>query len=64
MNGSTENHGKVLKINQDQTIAVRVPRADGNGMFDFSPVYNRQMNGELFWSWPEKDTLDADRKAD
>lgn len=53
-NTSRENPGKVLKVNQDGTIAVRIPI--GSGQYkDFSPVYNGQRNGEDWFSWPSKD---------
>lgn len=57
VNGETRNHGKVLKVNDDSSIAVRVPRNDGNGVFDFSPVYNSERNGESHWVWPDHDQL-------
>lgn len=60
INGLTENHGIVLKVNQDSTIAVRVPRADGNGAFDLSPVFNAPNNGEHYWTWAAKDVIDTD----
>jgi hypothetical protein len=65
-NARLENAGEVIKVNQDGTIAVRVPLDDGR-YHDFSPVYNGPRNGEDWFSWPpkgEEHSLDAIEKAE
>lgn len=69
INGRTDVPAAVLKINQDGTIAVRIPDNGFGQPQDFSPVYNQPQNGEFWWSWPDKpgaiqEASDADEAED
>lgn len=46
--GNTESRGKVLSVNPDSTIAVRVPLPDGRTQ-DVTSVHNRQQQGGEPW---------------
>lgn len=60
IDGLTSARGLVLKINQDSTIAVRIPRGNGQ-THDVTQVKNYDAgDGSFWWSWPEVDTLKKD----
>lgn len=63
--GQTEVLASVIKVNQDATIAVRVPNNGYGRHEDFTGVLNKPSNGEFWWSWPEgSENLDDERKAE
>ena len=65
INGQTAVKGSVIKINQDGTIAVRVPATGNDRPQDFTGVLNAPANGEFWWSWPEGgENLDEVRAAE
>ena len=60
LDGNTEARGLVLKINQDSTIAVRIPRGNGT-TFDLTSIHNRDLGtGESWWEFPAEETLTKD----
>lgn len=63
--GQTEVLASVIKVNQDATIAVRVPYNGYGRHEDFTGVLNKPSNGEFWWSWPEgSENLDEVREAE
>lgn len=53
IDGQTEMPGKVLKVNQDSSIAVRVIRTNGQAFDVPGKVHNRDLGtGETYWTWP------------
>lgn len=63
--GQTEVLASVIKVNQDATIAVRVPNNGYGRHEDFTGVLNKPSNGEFWWSWPEgSENLDEVREAE
>lgn len=63
--GRTEVLAAVIKVNQDGTIACRVPNNGYGRSEDFSPVFNKPQNGEFWWTWPERaQNLDDVREAE
>jgi hypothetical protein len=52
VNGQLENRGKVLKVNQDRTLAIRVPLSNGQTQ-DFTGVGNVEtQDTNPYWAWP------------
>lgn len=63
--GQTEVLASVIKVNQDATIAVRVPNNGFGRHEDFTSVLNKPANGEFWWSWPEgSQNLDEAAKSE
>jgi hypothetical protein len=64
IDGLTEAHGLVLKVNQSGSIAVRIQRSNGQTFDVPGEVHNADLgDGSTYWTWPEKPELDVDRKA-
>ncbi len=52
INGQLENRGKVLKVNPDKSLAIRVPLNDG-GTRDFTGVGSEPTtDANPHWAWP------------
>ncbi len=64
IDGETSMHGKVVKVNEDGTLAVRVLRTTG-ATFDVpGPVKNHDAgDGSLYWTWPVEETLADEKKS-
>lgn len=63
VDGLSEAHGLVLKVNQDSTIAVRIQRANGQ-TFDITGIHNADLGtGESWWSWPANEEIERDRSS-
>lgn len=63
IDGQTSMHGKVIKVNEDGSIAVRVLRATGDTFDVPGKVSNRNPgDGSFYWTWPAEETLEQDRK--
>lgn len=63
--GLTDVLARVIKVNQDATIAVRVPNNGFGRHEDFTSVLNKPANGEFWWSWPEgSQNLDEAAKSE
>lgn len=61
IDGNTSMPGRVLKVNQDKSIAVRVLRATGQTFDVPGKVSNVDLgDGSFYWTWPpdgQEDTL-------
>jgi hypothetical protein len=53
IDGKTEMHGRVIKVNQDGSIAVRVTRDNGQTFDIPGEVHNRDTgDGSNYFTWP------------
>lgn len=66
INGQTEVLARVIKVNQDSTIAVRVPNNGFGRHEDFTGVKTAPQADGSFWaSWPERnENLDEAAEAE
>lgn len=64
IDGLTAVHGKVIKVNADSTIAVRVQRANGQTFDIPGKIHNDDPGtGEFYWTWPATEELDGERET-
>jgi hypothetical protein len=67
IDGQTEIHGRVLKVNQNGSIAVRVTRGNGQTFDIPGEIHNRDLgDGSNYFTWPaegEESLLPLDKSA-